>query len=272
MSDTEQMIASAHAPLHGQRLAGKVAIVSGAGSAGTLPGVGAATAMLMAAQGARVGLLDVDAGRAAHTLAAIERLGGEGRVVTGDIAKPEGCRAVAEDIAQAFGSLDIVVNNAAIARRGDIRTLAPEDWQSVMDVNLTGAFNLSQAAVPWLDRQGGSIVNISSIAGRRGFKSPAYAASKAGLEGLTRDMAATLGGSGVRVNCVVPGFIWAPMSGGGGGEAREGRRLANALQTEGSAWDIAFAALFLASSEARWITGECITVDAGVTIMAPKWG
>jgi NAD(P)-dependent dehydrogenase (short-subunit alcohol dehydrogenase family) len=266
--DAANMLASTDRPVSGKRLQGRVAIVSGAGCGGDLIGVGAATALLFAAQGAKVGILDRDRNRAAQTLHLIERIGAQGTVLEADIRHADSCRKAVAEAVSAFGRLDTVVNSAAIVRPGHIGTVTEPDWQDVLDICLTGAQRLTQAATPHLVERGGAIVNISSVAGSRGFGSAAYAAAKAGLEGLTRDTAVALGRQRVRCNCIVAGFIWAPMA-GGGPSAREARRLASPLGTEGTAWDIGFAALFMVSDEARWITGTCLPVDAGLTITGP---
>ncbi len=133
---------------------------------------------------------------------------------------------------------------------------------------MTGTLHLSQAAAPHLKENRGCIINVSSIAARRAHGlAIAYSASKAAIEAMTRDMAHSLGSSGVRVNCLVPGALHTPIGGGKTAQSRERRRLGNLLSVEGSAWDAAWAALFLASDEARWITGTTLVVDAGSTIM-----
>jgi NAD(P)-dependent dehydrogenase (short-subunit alcohol dehydrogenase family) len=261
----ESALAGTHWPLEGNRLRGRVALISGAGSSGPLPGIGAATAVLFAAQGAAVTVVDRDADRASNTLRLIERVGGRGCVVTADITSLQACRDIVRQCLEKFGRLDILVNNAAVALPDSIRSISEEDIDVSLALNLKAPMFLSQAASVPLGEHRGAIVNIGSIAGNRGFGLPAYAATKAALAGLTRDMAVTLGSTGIRVNCVVPGAVNTPM-GGRNEQARETVRRNTLIGVEGTAWDIAFAALFLASDEARWITGIDLVVDAGMTI------
>lgn len=258
----------AHLPIVGNRLAGKVAVISGAGSEGEFLGIGAASAILFAAQGAVVGLLDVEPTRSGNTAAFIDALGGRSLALTADIRSAGQCGQAISDMLRGFGALHVLMNNAAIARAGTLETVTPQDWQASVDVNMTGTLLLSQAATPHLKENHGCIVNVSSIAAQRAHGvAIAYSASKAAIEAMTRDMALSLGLSGVRVNCLIPGMLHTPIGGGKSAQARERRRLSNLLSIEGSAWDAAWAALFLASDEARWITGTTLVVDAGSTII-----
>ncbi len=255
----------AHIPICGARLKGRGAIVSGAGAAGDVLGIGAAIAVLFAAQGAGVTLLDLDAERAARTAGIIERLGGRSQVVIGDVRSDADCAAAVARTVDRFGSLDALVNNTALARAGVITDITDDIWDLLIDVNLTGVMRMTRAAVPALTQAKGAIVNLASIAGMQGFGTLAYSASKGGVIAMTRDMAHTLGPSGVRVNCIAPGHLATPMGGVADPVKRETRRRATMLEIEGSAWDAAWAALFLAGPESRWITAEVIVVDAGST-------
>jgi NAD(P)-dependent dehydrogenase (short-subunit alcohol dehydrogenase family) len=250
----------------GRRLAGRVALVTGAGSAGDLPGTGVAIAALFAAHGARVGVVDVDPDRAANTVDLIELTGGEAMVVVADITEGAECeRAVGEVVAQ-YGRLDIVVNNAAITGGGRGDEDYQQTWDRVIALNLTAVMLMSSAAVPHLrEAGGGAIVNMSSIAAMRGMGGGPYGPAKAGVIGLTYDLAHALGRDNIRVNCIAPGHLYTPMGDQGGPELRERRRRAGLLGTEGTAWDAAWAALFLSSDESRWITGVVLPVDAGTT-------
>ncbi|MGX7678940.1 SDR family NAD(P)-dependent oxidoreductase [Jatrophihabitans sp. DSM 45814] len=251
---------------HGTRLAGKVAIVSGAGFDGEFLGTGAATAILFAAQGARVGLIDISADRAEHTLASIAEFGGEAVVAVADVSDAAGCVAAVGQTITHFGRLDILINNAAIAAGGSVVDIDPDVWNRVVDINLNGVMRMSRAAIPALRAAGGgSIVNLSSIAGTRGLGTSAYAAAKGGVIGLTADMAYSHGREGIRVNCIVPGHLHTPMGYGGDPEVREARRRSGMLGTEGNAWDVAWAAVFFASDESRWVTATQLPVDAGTT-------
>lgn len=253
----------AHIPLSGERCAGKVALVSGAGSGGDLLGTGAASAILFAAQGASVILFDIDEARAAHTLSIIMDMGGDGAIYCGDVRSRLDCHSVVGLARERFGGLDILMNNTGVARAGDVMTVAEDDWDLMVDINLKGTMLLSQAAMASLGEKGGAIINVSSLAAIQSFGSVAYAASKGGILSMTRDMAYAAGPLGVRVNCLLPGFLATPMGGGSNMDLREERRLATFLGTEGTAWDLAWAALFLASDEARWISAAILNVDAG---------
>jgi NAD(P)-dependent dehydrogenase (short-subunit alcohol dehydrogenase family) len=253
----------------GHRLAGKRAFVTGAGTApdGDLVGVGEAIAVLFAAQGARVAVADIAADRAEATLAMIADVGGEGIATVGDLSDVDDNRRCVDEAATAFGGLDIVVNSAALpGGGGSPADVALESWDAVMDLNLRAAFLVGRHAVPHLRAAGGgSIVNISSVAASLGHGSGAYAASKAGLEGLTRDWAFVHGRENIRANSIEIGHIYTPMGSLGGDAVREVRRRAGLLGTEGSAWDVAWPAVFLASDESGWITGVMLPVDAGTS-------
>ncbi len=249
-----------------QRLAGRVAIITGAGSSGPLPGTGVATAALFANQGAAVGVVDISAERAANTVEFIEGNGGTSTAVVADITQETECERAVREVVQKFGRLDILVNNAAITGAGGDQTSHEEVWNRVIALNLTAAMLMSRTVVPHLRAVGGgAIINLSSIAGMRGMGGGAYASAKAGVIGLTRELAYSHGRSNIRVNCIAPGHLYTPMGDQGGPERREQRRRAGLLGTEGNAWDVAWAALFLASDESRWITGVVLPVDAGTT-------
>lgn len=244
-----------HIDGHGGRLAGRAALISGAGSAGDLLGTGAATAALFAAQGALTGVLDISRERAEATCAIIAGDGGTAMPVIADITDEAAVTDAVDAFARHAGRLDVVVNNAGV-------TSGP--WDHVFAVNVTGAMLTSKAARPHLVRSGGgSIINVSSIAGVRGFGSGAYAASKGAVQAMTADLAFAWGQDGIRVNCLLPGHLYTPMGDQGGAAGRELRRRANLLGTEGTAWDLAWAALFLAGPESRWITAATVPVDAG---------
>jgi NAD(P)-dependent dehydrogenase (short-subunit alcohol dehydrogenase family) len=251
----------------GRRLEGRVAIVTGAGSEGPLPGIGVATAVLFASQGARVGVIDISAERAANTEKLIAGVGGVSTTVVADITAAAECDRCVGQVVDQFGRLDILVNNAAIASGGGrAGTFDEAAWNRVVALNLNAVMLMSMSAAPHLRAAGGgSIVNMSSIAGMRGMGSGAYAATKAGVIGLTYDLAYSLGRDRIRVNCIAPGHLFTPMGNQGGEELRDRRRRAGLLGTEGTGWDAAWAALFLASEESRWITGVVLPVDAGTT-------
>lgn len=254
----------------GRRLEGRVALVTGAGSAGDLLGIGDAIAILYANQGARVGVVDISEKRAENTKRLIDDIGGESLAVVGDLTKVEDNARCVEEVTAGFGQLDILVNCAAITGGGG----SPVDvdlaeWDAVMAVNLTAAVLTARHGIPHLQATGGgSIINVASVAATRGHGAGAYSASKGALMALTRDWAYVLGRDGIRVNCIVPGHVFTPMGNQGGDELRRRRRQAGLLGTEGDAWDVAWPAVFLASGEARWITGVELPVDAGATSSA----
>ena len=256
------------------RLEGKVAIVTGADSSGPGIGTGKATAILFAREGAKVLLADSVVQRAQGTLATIEEEGGAASFIEADVTGADDCKAMSDVAVERYGGLHILFNNVGIAALGSVVDVKEEDWDRVLDVNLKGMMLTSKFAVPrMIDSGGGSIINISSIealrAGGIGAVIP-YSVSKGGIITLTTQMAVHHGRDNVRVNCIAPGFIFTPMvSPYLEGDARELRRRATPLGTEGTAWDVAWAALFLASDEARWVTGVTLPVDAGLLATSP---
>ncbi len=263
------------------RLSGKVAIVTGAGSSGPGFGTGKATSILLAREGAKVLLVDVVASRAEETLAIIEEEGGEASVFEADVTRSDDCRAMVDATIERYGPPSILFNNAAVnAVRGHtVADLEEDEWDRVMGINLKGVMLTSGHTVPaMVEGGGGSIINVSSTAGIRGGGEVSYAVAKGGVISLTYSMAAHHGRDNIRVNCLIPGHLWTPMVSAGtnspGGvpmneEHRDRRRRAGALGTEGTAWDIAWAVVFLASDEARWISGAVLPVDAGTSAMLP---
>jgi len=244
---------------------GKIALVTGGGN-----GIGAATCRAFAAAGARVAVVDRDA--AAAERVAAEITGGNGRAAAYalDVADRDAFARLAEGITEAWGGIDILVNGAGATVRRMIGKMGAEDWDRVIAVNLTGAFNGIRAVLPHMRvRGGGAIVNIASIAGQRiSFGGTAnYTASKAGLLGLTRHAAYELAPDGIRVNAVCPG----PTATGFGGamptdEGRAARALKIPLGRMCEPEDIADPILFLAGSSARMITGVALNVDGGVLV------
>ena len=255
------------------RLENKVAIVTGAGSSGPGVGTGKAAATLFAREGAKVLLVDRVGQRAEETLAAIREDGGEASVFEADVTQEQECKALADAAAERYGSLDILFNNVGILGRGSVVEVKEEDWDRVLEVNLKSMMLTSKFAVPKMaESGGGSIINVSSIAGLRagsGGPSMSYSASKGGVVALTTSMAVHHGRDNIRVNCIAPGHIYTPMVSAMSEETRDLRRRAGPLGTEGTAWDIAWAAVFLASDEARWISGVVLPVDAGLLATTP---
>ncbi len=250
------------------RLDGKVAIVTGAGSRGPGVGNGKAASVLFAREGAKVLLVDIEADHARETLELITAEGGEASVFEADVTTKEDCQAMAAAAVERYGSLDILDNNVGVLLRDKLTDIDPDDWDRVMALNLRSMMLASQAAVPrMIESGGGSIINISSVAGMRAWSDAAYTTSKAGIFGLTRTLANEYGRDGIRANAIAPGAVYTPMVAGElSDEAREVRRESTPLGTEGTAWDVAWAAVYLASDEARWVTGVVLPVDGGITI------
>ncbi len=251
------------------RLEGKVAIVTGAGSSGPGVGTGKASSILFAREGARVLLVDRVGQRAEETLASIREDGGEASVFEADITRERDCRSMVDAALERYGSLDVLFNNVGIDGRGDVVETEEEDWDQVMAVNLKSMMLTSKFAVPKMaESGGGSIINMSSIAALR-VSGASYAASKGGVVALTASMAVHHGRDNIRVNCISPGLIYTPMVSAMTEETRDLRKRSAPLGTEGTAWDIGWAAVFLASDEARWISGVVLPVDAGILAATP---
>lgn len=250
-----------------RRLEGKVAIVTGAGSSGPGFGTGKAIAVLFAREGARVVLADAIAARAGETQALIASEGGEAHVVGGDITRDDDCRAIVA-AAERWGRLDILVNNVGLATTGTILEKSRAEWQETFDVNLFAAVTLIALCAPALGASGrGAIVNITSMSPWRPFRATAYSVSKGALETLTRATAVDLGPMGIRVNAIAPGPLNTPRATARQtDEQRRMRRAASLIDREGSGWDVGWAAVYLASDEARYITGAVLPVDGGVSV------
>ncbi len=256
------------------RLEGKVAIITGAGSSGPGLGTGKAASILFAREGAKVLLVDRNPRAAEETLATIREEGGEASVFGADVTLAADCEAIAEAAAERYGAVHILFNNVGITGPGSPTDVEESVWDNVLDVNLKSMMLTTKYAVPkMIDAGGGSIINMSSIAGVRagsGAASVPYSASKAGVIGMSETMAVHLGRDNVRVNVIAPGHIYTPMVGGTMEPVtRERRRKAGPLGVEGNAWDIAYAALFLASDESRWVSGVVLPVDAGLLAATP---
>ena len=248
------------------RLAGKVAIVTGAGSRGPGLGNGKAAAILFAREGARVLCVDQARERAEETAGLIRAEGGTAEALVADVTRAEDCRAMVAAAVAKWGGVDVLHNNVGIESRKDLLEVTEEEWDRVMAVDLKSMFLATRHAVPAMaDRGGGAIVCVSSVAGLRGHGRTAYAAAKAGVIGFVQSVAVQLGPKGIRINAIAPGMVWTPMVESLGPEARERRRRATPLGTEGTGWDVAWGAVYLASDEARWVTGQTLVIDAGLT-------
>jgi NAD(P)-dependent dehydrogenase (short-subunit alcohol dehydrogenase family) len=255
------------------RLAGKVAIVTGAGSRGEGIGNGKAAAILFAREGATVLCADQIASRAEETVATICGEGGTASVFECDVSHQDDCRRLAKAAVERYGRLDILQNNVGIPSNQPLEEITEEAWDRVMAVNVRSMALAAQAAAPHMQAVGGgAIINISSIAGLRAYpaRSTAYTTSKAAVVGLTMALAGQLGQHHIRVNCIAPGQVFTPLVAERlDAEGRQRRATSGLIKDEGSAWDIAWAAVYLASDEARWVTGQVLTVDAGITVTIP---
>jgi NAD(P)-dependent dehydrogenase (short-subunit alcohol dehydrogenase family) len=258
------------------RLDGKVAIVTGCGSFAEGWGNGKAIATLFARQGATVMGVDLNLEAADQTRRIVEAEGNALHTQACDVTDAAQVQALVDDCVARFGRLDILVNNVGRSEPGDPATMDEATWRAQLDLNLTSAFLTSKAALPVMSRQGGgAIVNISSVAGLRwvGKDQVGYAAAKAGLVQFTKVTAVSYGAKNVRLNCVTPGLMFTPLVqrlaeryAGGEYEALVAKRHAQVpMGRMGDAWDVANATLFLASDEARYITGAELVVDGGLT-------
>ncbi|PJK27506.1 SDR family NAD(P)-dependent oxidoreductase [Minwuia thermotolerans] len=258
------------------RLEGRTAIVVGAGQTpGETIGNGRAIAVLFARAGAEVLCADLHLDRAEETAAQIREEGGKAAAATVDVRDRQSCAALIADAAARWERIDILVNNVGIGGGGDApaHRADPEALDRIIDVNLKGAWRAIAAVVPAMrEKGGGAIVNISSLAARAGGNMVAYEMSKAGLDRLTAHVALSNAKYGIRCNAVAPGLMDTPMAIVGtaaalGIPAEEVRRARNARVPlggrMGTAWDTAHAVLFLASDQARFVTGAVLPVDGG---------
>lgn len=254
------------------RVEGKIALVTGAGSVpGPGVGTGKAISIALAREGAKLVLVDLFPERAEETKAAIEAEGGEAIVVKADCTKWRDCSDMVLKALDAYGRIDILVNNLGLASPGVATEMYERDWDRVFDINLRTVFLACKYTIPvMLGQQSGVVVNLSSMSAQRPGRTIAYSAAKAGVEAMTFDMAYAYGRKGVRVNCVLPGNITTPIATNvlkafpGHERMTKMREKCGMLGTPGDAWDIAYAVLYLASDEARWVTGVTLPVDAGM--------
>jgi NAD(P)-dependent dehydrogenase (short-subunit alcohol dehydrogenase family) len=255
-------------------LAGKVALISGGGAAGDGIGNGRAAAILLARAGVKVLVADRDLALAERTAEMIRAEGGTTAAMASNVTSEAECKALVEAIVDRFGRLDYLDNNVGIGSRGSVVDEKPEEYRRVMQVNVETMFLLSKYAIPAMIKtaKGGAIVNISSISALRPRGLTTYTTSKAAVIGLTQAMAVDHGRDNIRVNCICPGPMYTPMvyARGMSDTARTQRANASVLKTEGTGWDVGHAVKFLLSDHARYITGQVLVVDGGVTLQAPE--
>ena len=246
-------------------LGGKVALVTGASR-----GLGRAIALALAAQGADLAINYRDNTEAAEAVAAEAREAGrKASVIRGDTsAGREACEAIVKAALDAYGRVDILVNNAGITRDNLLMRMDAEEWSAVLDTNLSGPFWMTRAiARPMVKARGGRIINMSSAAGRMGNPGQAnYAAAKAGLIGLTKTTARELASRGITCNALAPGLIETDLTAGMPAAATEAIRSLTPMGYVGSVADVAAAAVYLASDEARYVTGQVLGIDGGMVM------
>jgi len=268
----------------GDRLKGKVAIVSGAGA---VPGPedrepvgnGKAAAIVYAREGAAVMAVDLRAEAAEDTKRMIQEAGGTSSIFQADVSRAQDCQAMAEECLKAYGRIDILHNNVGIGARnpGGILEVDEEDWDLVMNVNVKSMFHTCRAVLPQMLKQGsGSILNISSVGSvlHAYPKLFIYTISKAAVNTFTRCLAFEFADKGIRVNCIMPGMIDSPiiykeimrLYDGGIETMRKDRNERVPMKRMGEPWDIAYASLFLVSDEAKYITGQILSVDGGLLL------
>jgi len=249
------------------RLKDRVAIVTGSGR-----GIGAATAQRLAEEGAKVTVTDINAEACENTVAAIRAAGGEAIAIPCDITQRKSVEDMVQKTVDAFGRLDILVNNAGVIRDNLVHKMTDDDWDTVMNVHLKGAFYASQAAQRFMvPQQYGKIINFSSTSalGNRGQLN--YATAKAGIQGFTKTLAIELGKFNINVNAVAPGFIETDMTRATAErmvisfeELKKAAAERSVLGRTGKPIDVANAVLFLASDESSFITGQVLYVRGGI--------
>lgn len=242
------------------RFKGSIALVTGAGS-----GIGRATALQLAREGARVAVVDVDREAGCQTLELLQKEGGEGVFLLADVSRSADVRGTVNRVIELWGRLDVLVNNAGTMRFAPVVQLSEDDWDTVIDVNLRSAFLFCKYALPYMKRssgrRGGAVVNVSSVHAQATTRNvAAYAASKGGLEAFTRALALEVETQNVRVNAVAPGavdtpLLWSNPNLQSGAEKLEGTVI--------SAQGIADSICYLASDQAAFVTGTVLSVDAG---------
>lgn len=249
------------------RLENKVAVITGGGS-----GIGKETAKLFLHEGAKVAIFDVftgDVEKACRDMGFTEETEIKNTLcATADVTKREDVKSAVDATLQRFGKIDILVNNAGIIRDALVQKMTEEQWNEVLDVDLTGSFNCIQAVIDhMLQRGSGSIVNVSSVSGVYGnIGQVNYSAAKAGLIGITKTLSKELGRKGIRVNAVAPGFIKTPLTASVPQRILDRMAEKTPLNMLGDPIDVAYANLYLASDEARYVNGCVLLVDGGLVV------
>lgn len=255
------------------RLENKKVLLLGAGSVCEGIGNGRAMAILFAREGADIVGVDLHLAAAQQTGRLVAGEGRDMAAMAGDVTDPADLVRIIDQAQDKLGRIDILVNNVGIGGPpGTAVEVDIEGWNHGLAVNVTSMMLMSKYAIPEMVKTGGgSIVNISSVAGiRGGIANLLYPTSKGAVVNMTRAMAYHHGRDNIRVNCICPGMVYTPMvySAGMSDEMRESRRMRSALQTEGTGWDVGGGVLYLASDDARWVTGVVLPIDAGATAIS----
>ncbi|NWF92062.1 MAG: 3-oxoacyl-[acyl-carrier-protein] reductase [Syntrophaceae bacterium] len=243
------------------KLEAKVAWVTGAAQ-----GIGRTVALLLAQNGADIAVSDINLEKAEETAKEIEAMGRRAMAIKTDVADARDVERTVETILRRFGQIDILVNNAGIARDRLILRMTEEDWDAVIDVNLKGTFNCTKAVIRYMSKQrSGKIVNIASVVGEMGNIGQAnYAASKAGVIGLTKTVAREFAQRGINVNAIAPGYIETAMTDALPEKVKEELKRMIPMERLGKPEDVAQAVLFLVSEASSYITGQVLNVNGGI--------
>ena len=244
-----------------KRLADRVAIITGGAR-----GIGQAIAVRFAQEGAKVAVVDV--AQPDETVQKIEAEGGTALGLTADVRSNEAAHQAVDAVIEAWGQVDILVNNAGVIRDKLLLAMSPDEWQTVLRINLDGVYNFCHAVIrPMLSRKRGSIISMSSYAGQHGARGQTnYAASKGGINALTRSLASEVGRKNIRVNAIAPGMVETAMSEVVRGLIGENLKRIIPMARAGTPDDVANLAVFLASDESSYITGQVITIDGGLSV------
>jgi NAD(P)-dependent dehydrogenase (short-subunit alcohol dehydrogenase family) len=238
--------------------------------------IGQAIARLFAHHGAKVAVVDKAAAAAELTVRRSQEEGGECAAMVGDLTREADCQRVVNETLTRWGRLDVLVNNVGVVARGAVAELELDELTRTMDLNFTTAFLMSKFSIPYM-KDGGSIVHLSSTASEWPSEDTAYAVAKGAVETLSRSIAVQYARRRIRSNVVQPGFVWTEMAArqyedeAARARVQAGQRAVSALQMVGTAWDVAAAALFFASEEARWVTAQLLTVDGGAAYRRPDF-
>jgi len=242
-------------------LHGKVALITGAAQ-----GIGKSVALLLAQKGADIVVSDINLEKAQETAKEIEAFGRKTMAIKVDVANSGDAERMVQAVIEQFGKIDILVNNAGIARDKLILRMTEEDWDAVLNINLKGTFNCTKAVVKHMSKQrSGKIVNIASVVGEMGNVGQAnYAASKAGVIGLTKTVAREFAQRGINVNAIAPGYIQTPMTDALPEKVKEELKRLIPMERLGQPGDVAEAVLFLVSEASTYITGQVLNVNGGI--------